>query len=146
MERKKEMKNRNHEPIYIADNNDFVIGKNGVVSGDGNKKNPYIIERWDINASIADGIKIINTDKYFIIRNCIIHDGNDGGMGKDRCGIRFQNVKNGEINNVVLYNNWNGIDMDSSINNKATECEVYRSGYGISMDGLLYGGIWGSAI
>ncbi|MDI6856685.1 MAG: hypothetical protein QMD21_07895 [Candidatus Thermoplasmatota archaeon] len=65
-----------HGPIYI-DGNDNFIAANGVSNPEatGTESDPYIIENWDINASSANGIEIRNTDVYFIIRNCTIHDG-----------------------------------------------------------------------
>jgi hypothetical protein len=63
-----------HNPIYIDCDANFTVA-NGVSSGNGTASNPYIIENWDINASSANGIDISNTNAYFIIRNCVIHDG-----------------------------------------------------------------------
>ena len=58
-------------PIYINGNENFTE-ENGVVGGNGTKENPYIIEGWEINASITDGIRIENTTAYFVIRNCYL--------------------------------------------------------------------------
>lgn len=92
-----------HDPIYIEGNNGFTP-ENGVVGGSGTADDPYIIEGWEINASTAIGIDIRNTDAYFIIRNCYIHDGWSGKYE----GIGFSRVKNGKIENCLLYHNYDG--------------------------------------
>ncbi|MBU4190270.1 MAG: hypothetical protein KJ886_04675, partial [Candidatus Thermoplasmatota archaeon] len=63
-----------HGPISINGNNDFASqASTEGWAGDGTKNNPYIIENYDINASLATGvwpragIKIKKTDIYFII-------------------------------------------------------------------------------
>jgi hypothetical protein len=61
----------NHSPIKIISNSNFTIA-NGIVAGNGTVLNPYILENWSIDASITDGISIIGTTSYFIIRNCHI--------------------------------------------------------------------------
>jgi parallel beta-helix repeat protein len=69
---------------------------NGVTGGNGTKNNPYIIQDWDINCSTGTGISIRNTEAYFIIRNCYVHDGG--------YGINLYNVKNGTVINNRGYN------------------------------------------
>jgi len=117
-----------HEPIYI-DGNDNFTETNGVVSGDGTESNPYIIEGWDINASTTNGIEIKNTDVYFIIRNCEIHNNSDGG-------IYFQNVDNSTVSSNNISNNYYGIFLDSCHNNLFDLNTITDSvnGDGISMD------------
>ena len=58
----------------IDGNSDFTT-TNGVVSGSGTSYDPYIIEKWSINASQECGISISGTNAHFIIRNCYIYDG-----------------------------------------------------------------------
>ena len=87
-------------PIYINGNENFTE-ENGVVGGNGTKENPYIIEGWEINASITDGIRIENTTAYFVIRNCYIYK----GIENYNYGMVFLNVRNGEVENVILYEN-----------------------------------------
>ena len=118
-----------HPPIYINNNN--FTSTNGVVSGTGILEDPYIIENWYITAETANGINIENTDAYFIIKNCIICD----GKSNDKMGIRFYNVKNGEIENVTSYNNYIGITFYTSSNNEIINCSIYYNSYGI----FLYG-------
>ena len=119
-----------HDPIYIDGNSDFTSA-NGVTSGSGTAGNPYIIEDWDINASTAYGIYIENTDVYFIIRNCTIHDGYKPGV-RWFDGIHLYSVTNGKIHNVTAYNNYEGIWLSSSSNNNITNCAIYNNNdYGI---------------
>lgn len=141
-----------HNPIHIDGNDDFIIGHNGVVSGSGTASDPYIIENWEI-ANSGNGIWIRNTDLYFIIRNCIIHD-------TDSTGIEFSIVANGKIENCRIYNNYRhnlwlssssnntitgnqiynntwyaSIRLDSSSNNNITSNQIYNNDYrGISLD------------
>ncbi len=61
---------RSHEPILIFGNAAFTTD-NGVVSGSGTSSDPYIIEGWDIDTSTANGIRIFNTDAYFVMRNVL---------------------------------------------------------------------------
>lgn len=98
--------------IIIRSDSEFLPEK-GVVSGSGISGDPYIIEGWTIDASAFDtsnwpyvkvGIAIYNTTKYFIIRNCTIH--NAGNYGD---GIFLQKVKNGKIQNCEIYDCGSGI-------------------------------------
>ncbi|MDI6708429.1 MAG: hypothetical protein QME47_05025, partial [Candidatus Thermoplasmatota archaeon] len=82
-----------HAPIYIDGNAGFTQPDPVNGGGTGTAIDPYIIENWDINASRAHGIKIKNTDVYFIIRNCIIHD----GKADSKHGIYFHYSINGKI-------------------------------------------------
>ncbi len=102
-----------HDPIYIDGNADFTLA-NGVSNpgATGDETDPYIIEDWDIHALSANGIEICNTDAYFTIRNCYIHDGSSS-----HDGISFYNVQNGSIDNTNLLNNYDGIYLVSSSNN-----------------------------
>ncbi|MCG2826174.1 MAG: PKD domain-containing protein [Thermoplasmatales archaeon] len=118
-----------HGPIYINGNDDFTE-ENGVVSGLGTQGNPYIIGGWDINANSAHGIEIRYTDKYFIIRNCIIHDGENN----NKYGIYFYSVQNGKIDNVTSYNNYFGIWLYCSSNNQITNCTAYTNDCGIRLN------------
>jgi|GEM_PF-1383821 len=118
-----------HEPIYIDGNEDFASQASSEGwAGDGTEGNPYVIENYDINASSADGIYIYNTDVYFIIRNCTIHD----GKSNNHDCIYFYSVTNGRIDNLTSYNNSYGIELWYSSNNIITNCTVYNNfWYGI---------------
>ncbi|MDI6916938.1 MAG: right-handed parallel beta-helix repeat-containing protein, partial [Thermoplasmatales archaeon] len=127
-----------HDPIYINGNEDFIVGQNGVVNGDGTEWNPYIIEGWDIDASQAlgdylhssAGIRIENTNACFIVRNCVIHD----GKTNYKHGISFSSVQNGKIDNIISCNNNYGISVGwHSTNNTITNCSTYNNDFGISL-------------
>jgi parallel beta-helix repeat protein len=113
------------DPILIDGNAGFTPA-NGVTSGSGTENNPYIIEGWDIKASSANGIEIRNTDAYFIIRNCYIHDGRE-----NYDGVHFSNVKNGTIENVNFTNLLHGIYLGSSPNNFIRNCTASNNSFGI---------------
>ena len=118
-----------HDPIHIDGNTAFA--ENASIegwAGDGTEGNPYIIENYDIDASSAIGIYIRNTDVYFIIRNCAIHD----GKTNYDFGIYSYNVTYGKVDNVTSYNNYYGIFLSSSSNNQITSCTAYNNyKYGI---------------
>ncbi len=104
-----------HPPIFINGNDDFTW-ENGVVSGNGTKGNPYIIEGWEINASgVYYGIFIWNTDAYFIIRNCYIHDSKIGA-------VIFINVSNAVLQGIITKRNVNGIEIGFCKNICIEEC------------------------
>ena len=96
-----------HNPIYIDGNDGFIVGQNGIVSGEGTQDDPYIIRDWEINASTADGIYIKNSDVYFIIDNCYVHDGES-----NYSGIVLKDVINGKINSTYSNQNRNGIFLE----------------------------------
>ncbi|MCG2827222.1 MAG: right-handed parallel beta-helix repeat-containing protein [Thermoplasmatales archaeon] len=128
-----------HGPISINGNNDFASqASTEGWAGDGTKNNPYIIENYDINASLATGvwpragIKIKKTDIYFIIRNCTIHD----GKSNYNDNIYFYNVSNGKVENCEIYKGWDGIRLVSSSNgNQITNCTFYNNCHAIELVG-----------
>jgi len=113
------------DPILIDGNAGFTLA-NGVVAGSGTAGDPFIIEGWDINASTANGIEVRDTDAYFIIRNCYIHDGR-----VNNSGIHLSDVQNGAIENVNFTNNRNGIYLGSSSNNFIRDCKASNNDFGI---------------
>jgi len=92
-----------HAPIYIEGNENFNE-ENGVTAGEGIIEDPYVIQGWEIDCETYDGIVIINTSIYFIIKNCYIHN---GSMNTD--GIVFYNVTNGIIDYNLIQRNRNGV-------------------------------------
>ncbi|MEA2070432.1 MAG: right-handed parallel beta-helix repeat-containing protein [Asgard group archaeon] len=61
-----------HEAIWIESDSDFELYN---FSGDGTENNPYIIENYYISSEHYDnGIKIKDTSKYFIIKNCYFNE------------------------------------------------------------------------
>jgi len=123
-----------HEPIYIDGNDDFVIGENGVVSGSGTQDDPFLISGWDINASTAHGIHILNTDVYFIVRGCYIHDGND----TDYYGILLEYVENGRVDTVSSTRNRRGIVLGE----KSKEIAIANSSFNHNAGGISCHGPW----
>lgn len=124
-----------HAPIIIESNTNFTSA-NGVVSGSGTQSDPYIIEGWEICApdswySSGLGIKIKNTNAYFIITNCYIFSVM-GGRGSYTYGIYLINVTHGVIKNVVCYHLEGGITLSSD--NTVTNCVIYDNpDYGIRL-------------
>jgi parallel beta-helix repeat protein len=101
-----------HSPIKIYGNSGFNAS-NGVLSGNGTADNPYIIEGWDINASTDEGIHIENTNAYFIVRDCFVHDGGP----TYRNGIFLAACENGVLTGNNCSNDENGIFLVQSSNN-----------------------------
>ncbi|MCG2826861.1 MAG: right-handed parallel beta-helix repeat-containing protein, partial [Thermoplasmatales archaeon] len=122
---------RTHACIHINGNAQFAtMAGNEGWTGDGTEGNPYVIEYYDIDATNAHGIWIENTNVYFIIKNCAIHDGKYNNYH----GIYFYSAQNGKIDNVTAYNNYYGIWLySSSNNNQITNCAVYNNYYGIDL-------------
>jgi len=58
------------EPIIILNDNNFT---DYGFQGNGTLANPYSIENYNITTSSEIAINIINTTKYFIIKNCFIN-------------------------------------------------------------------------
>lgn len=108
-----------HGTITINGNaqfNNSNFPEDGVVSGNGTFSNPYIIEGWNISAASASGIRIFNTNVYFIIRNCYVHDG-----GSSALGIYLVNCANGNITNNTVLSNSSGILLQSSSGNRVSD-------------------------
>ncbi|MCG2826264.1 MAG: right-handed parallel beta-helix repeat-containing protein, partial [Thermoplasmatales archaeon] len=115
-----------HIPILITNNSDFETqAASEEWEGDGTAANPYIIQNYDINANTTHGIHIENTDVYFVIRDCRIHD----GKSNENFGIFLCSVENGTIDNATSYDNKNGICLNSSNNNSITNCFVYNNSH-----------------
>jgi len=106
-----------HVPISIDGNAEFNhtnFPNNGVVSGNGSASNPYIIEGWNINVGggPVDGIRIQNTNAYFIVRDCYVHNG-----GNFYNGVNLTTCVNGILDNNTCLNNQYGIFLTSASNN-----------------------------
>ena len=115
-----------HDPIYIEGNSQFEDSKGsirGVVSGKGVQNDPYIIAFHDIKTGEYGGIKIKDTDAYFIIRKCNIHG--DGTTNTN--GIIFEGVENGKVENVELRDNYIGIYINGSTNNFVIDTTISGS-------------------
>ncbi|AGB05273.1 parallel beta-helix repeat (two copies) [Aciduliprofundum sp. MAR08-339] len=122
-----------HAPIRINGDYDFTAA-NGVIGGSGTKEDPYIISGWDIDAHGAgDAIYIGNTTKYFVVRDCQLHNASSSSWPYfEGDGITLYNVKNGTIENNTIYNNGGGIYLEDSSNNTITSNTIYNN----SQDGI----------
>jgi len=98
-----------HAPILIDGNAAFTTA-NGVTSGSGTPADPYVIEGWEINASIGNGIEIRNTDSPFVIRGVYAHS----GRANSHDGILLSGALNGRVENVTSSDNREGLYLDSS--------------------------------
>lgn len=119
-----------HAPISINGNGDFLPA-NGVTGGSGISSDPFVIEGWEINASTSNGIRIRDTDAYFIIRDVYVHS----GLPSFRDGIVLYNSVNGIVNNVTVSDNYNGIYMENSPGVTIANSNASDNGDGIR---LLY--------
>jgi len=89
-------------PILISSNSDFTSW-NGVVSGHGLPGDPYIIDGWEINASAACGIRILDTTSSFVVRDVHVFHGDISTSAYGTYdGISLENVSNARIDNVTV--------------------------------------------
>ena len=103
-----------HDAIKIDGDIDFTA-PNGVSSGSGTVSDPYIIEGWEIDGTTTGyGIKIENTTKHCIIRNCEIFNSTKG--------MSFENILNITINACELYDSNIGIYLENTNNNSIGNC------------------------
>jgi parallel beta-helix repeat protein len=115
-----------HSPIFIGSDSEFVPANGVTPGGSGTASNPYIIENWDIDASTTDGITIVSTRAYFVIRNVVVHDG-----GSTYYGIWLWNVTNGEVLAVNTTRNCIGIAIDSSSGNTVSGSTAANNSWGV---------------
>ncbi|MBU1050320.1 right-handed parallel beta-helix repeat-containing protein [Candidatus Bipolaricaulota bacterium] len=114
------------EPIYIYGNAGFTC-ENGVVSGAGSQYDPFVIEGWHIVSSGASsGIRIENTSRHFVIRNCIIE-------GASEAGIHFYSVEKGSIDSCHILRNERGILFENSRDNGIVNNLIADNHYGADM-------------
>ena len=118
-----------HGTIYIDGDADFAT--QAAIEpwpGSGTQGDPYLIENYEIDASSTHGIRIRNTNVFFIIRDSLIQDG-----GNNNEGIYIDNIKNGIVDNCTVTNNKNGIYVWSSeltsINNNTCNSNNYNGIY-----------------
>lgn len=87
---------------------------------------PYIIEGWDINASTANGIRISNTNAYFIIRNINVHS----GWSNFHSGVVLSHVVNGQVENSVSTTNYSGIWLNYSAHIQVSNNQLFQNSIG----------------
>ncbi|MHA1197017.1 MAG: right-handed parallel beta-helix repeat-containing protein, partial [Promethearchaeota archaeon] len=82
-------------------------------SGSGTFTDPYVIENVTINGKNSSScITILNSDAYFIIRNCTLYNSSNNDAG-----IYLYHTNNGKIIDNYCYGNSNGIELYRSNNN-----------------------------
>ena len=126
-----------HAPFRI--NSDSELQHMAVAegwSGSGSLFDPYIIEKYEINASgYSYGIYIGNTTLHFTIRNCLVYNvqnssGNEYFRG---AGILLTNVTYGSVVNNILHSNLYGISLVDSSIIYLSDNEVYENQRGIEV-------------
>jgi len=114
------------DPAIFIDGNKQL--NNTATAGNGTMEFPWILENYTICISSGTpGIRIENTNEYFILRNCRIYD-----LASD--GIQFTNVTNFNLRNCTIYNTTNyGINFEDVRNFNLEQCSVSDC-YGIKFD------------
>lgn len=109
-------------PIYIDNTNPLynwskTAFDNDWCRGNGSRNNPYIIENVTINGQgSGECIEILNSNAYFIIRNCTLS--NSGPIIDSDAAIKLRFVNNGNlVNNNVSYNPYGILLQYSEDNN-----------------------------
>lgn len=128
-----------HAPIVIKGDNNFTE-TNGVVSGNGTEKDPYVIGNnnvpfqtgWEIEIPpYAKGITVTNTTKYFIIQDCYLHS-KSSNVGT--YGIYLYKAPNAKISYTNIENVQSGVTSDRTIES-IEHSNVSNCYYGIEVDG-----------
>jgi parallel beta-helix repeat protein len=114
-----------HAPIVIKGDGDFTAA-NGVTGGVGTQADPFVIQGWDINASGVNGITVLSTTAYFIIRQVNVHQGIRG--------IFLNNTRGGAVSNTVLARNNLGAIIDYSNSFTISASTVYSNSQGVTVD------------
>lgn len=119
-----------HDPIIIEGNSDFTSG-NGVINPEaaGTADDPFIIEELKISSSgdyggyldIASAIKITNTTKHFVIRDCRIQPFMESGFGVS--SIILDNVKNGNFQNIIISKGILSITINEISDTNVSNCK-----------------------
>ncbi len=126
-------------PIRINNNSDFMSQATAEGwSGNGTQLNPYIIENYDIDAEGAgNAIYIGNTTAYFIIRGCEVYNTSYqySAPYSRGSGITLYNVQNGIVENNILRDNPDdeGIYLESSSQNSIVNNTIFNDYYGITL-------------
>jgi parallel beta-helix repeat protein len=118
-----------HSTIMIAADTDFTP-TNGVTGGNGTSTNPYVINGWEIDASImGGGIMIMGTSVYYQLSNLHI-------FGLGTTGIMLFSAPHGTVNDSLIENSDSAIFVitsdDMSINNNTV---LSQSFMGIAVSG-----------
>jgi parallel beta-helix repeat protein len=132
---------RNIPQIRIEGDRDFDAG-HGVVGGSGTVSNPYLIDGWQINVSLAcpeglcAGIIVQNATASFAIENVTVR----GGVHDN--GIWLSSVKNARVESTSIVTGGDGIHVQASTNVTLSGNTVAEADTGISLtqsqDVLVY--------
>jgi parallel beta-helix repeat protein len=114
-----------HPPILIEGDEGFTAAQ-GVRQGNGTVSNPYVIEGWAIFASEASGVVLRNTTAHAVIRGLEI---SGGGWRHD--AIVLEGVRNVLVERSFVYDNWNGVRVDSSADVTIRNSFAAANGFGI---------------
>ncbi len=72
------------------------------LNGDGSAGNPYVIDGYHVDShGFSDGIYMGNLSRYFLIRNCTVHNASIAG-------IELYNLSRGRVENSTFYENLRG--------------------------------------
>jgi parallel beta-helix repeat protein len=106
---------RNIPQIRIEGDRDFDAG-HGVIGGSGTVSNPYLIEGWQINVSLAcpegpcAGIIVQDATVSFAIENVTVR----GGVHDN--GIWLASIKNARVESTSIVTGGDGIHVEASTN------------------------------
>ena len=122
-----------HASIHIESNSDFTTvgaayGCSCVRGGAGIERDPYIISRWVLNASIDTGIYISDTNAYSVITGLVIY-GNSYHVG-----IVLNNVGNVTVENSIIKDNFAGVYAVDARNLTFANNTIENNEYGIRLE------------
>lgn len=129
-----------HGPILIVGDAGFTAA-NGVVQGSGSQIDPYVIDGWFVNASSSDGIVVMDTTAFFVIRNVTVVD----GTWSQTC-VRVFNSTHATVENITVISGGWGLrieDCDHAIARgvSANDCmdgiALYSSDYCVLIENNL---------
>jgi len=119
--------------IHINGNEEWIYFRNAwKCTGSGNYSDPYVIKDFIIDCkNSSSGIWIENSNVYFRIENCFVH--NSGSNAWD-AGIKLQSVGNATLfnNNVSNNNRW-GIFSSDCENNTFIDNTLNENYIGIAL-------------
>jgi parallel beta-helix repeat protein len=122
-------------PILIDDtgaqNWTWVESQQWFGGGNGSFSNPYIIENITIDGGgVSSGIEIINSIKYFIVRNVTAYNSHEGSNPNYGAGIVLKNVENGAvIGNNCSFNSKRGLYLYNSRNVTVINNTIFSNNY-----------------
>jgi len=94
-------------PILIDGNSNFVVGSNGVTSGGGTARDPFVIEGWSIAAAQGQAaLEIEHTTAFFIVRNIETLSGS--------AGVYLINANDGSVLNSTLKGTVEAVRVEGS--------------------------------